>query len=879
MATSLRYRLPPLTLLAASIASALWASTSAAQSSDPCSVSPAGNIDCNITGTYAKPVDVFLESEPDDALPPVFVRSNAVIDARAYPELVGGLLIQAKGKDGGDARPNGEDALGLTVENTGDIKLQAAENAAGNVPVFGLLAQLRGGDATSNGGNGGAAGGTGVSLVNSGSIDMSGLSSDRINGGAGVAGIALGGDGAGSSGSAVGNGAGGGSSAINLFNHGDVTASVRGDGLFSGVLAASRGGTGADFVDGGRNSGGDADGANLLNEADIVVDRTWIDLGASETSALFGVLAQSQGGNGGASSGQHHAGEGGWAISASVDVRPGASVHVTQRIADSDASANAIRPHGAGVAVLLTGGDGGDIAGHGGAFSAGNGGEAGFIGALTASLQIEDADVVTSGLGLPALLLRVRGGSGGEALPDDGSPGGSFNHGGHGGNAGDANVLVMTKQAGLQLSTDGASASAIETLQQGGAGGDGAGYLNDIAAGRSGDGGSGGSAGALWVSLDASPALPVTITTTGTESHGLYARQLGGEGGDAGATDELARAAGTPMSTGGAGGSTNTMKITVKNTAISTSGSRAFGIFAQSRAADGGRGAVSITTGKTLGAGGAGGSTGNLTVSLDAASSLLTRGTGAVGLFAQTASGAGGNPVGNSANSQVQDGAGGNTGDIEVLNHGSITTQGVDAIGILAQALAGSAGGADTDDGLFGSAPQSGSSVGRAGWVYLTHSGTLTTEGDTAHGVVAQSLGGGGGVALGRRVAALGGTSTTTALRSDARGAQVNADSSGSLRTQGTSAIGILAQSIGGGGGLASGIEGVVKVGSQGGGGGRADLTRADLNEFLLSTTADSAHGVVAQSIGGGGGVLSNAHAQGWFESIELGQTGGEGGV
>ncbi|MVW78733.1 hypothetical protein GOQ28_07320, partial [Bordetella sp. 02P26C-1] len=308
MATSLRYRLPPLTLLAASIASALWASTSAAQSSDPCSVSPAGNIDCNITGTYAKPVDVFLESEPDDALPPVFVRSNAVIDARAYPELVGGLLIQAKGKDGGDARPNGEDALGLTVENTGDIKLQAAENAAGNVPVFGLLAQLRGGDATSNGGNGGAAGGTGVSLVNSGSIDMSGLSSDRINGGAGVAGIALGGDGAGSSGSAVGNGAGGSSSAVDLFNHGDVTASVRGDGLFSGVLVASRGGTGADFVDGRNSSGGDAGEANLLNQANIVVDRTWSDLGASETSALFGVLAESHGGNGGASSGRNEAG-------------------------------------------------------------------------------------------------------------------------------------------------------------------------------------------------------------------------------------------------------------------------------------------------------------------------------------------------------------------------------------------------------------------------------------------------------------------------------------------------------------------------------------------------------------------------------------------
>ena len=93
--------------------------------------------------------------------------------------------------------------------------------------------------------------------------------------------------------------------------------------------------------------------------------------------------------------------------------------------------------------------------------------------------------------------------------------------------------------------------------------------------------------------------------------------------------------------------------------------------------------------------------------------------------------------------------------DVTVNNSGKITTGGYGALGIVAQSIGGGGGnggfavsGAMSIEGGpvaalgFGG---SGGSGGDANTVTLTNTGSISTTGDTAHAIVAQSIGGGGG--------------------------------------------------------------------------------------------------------------------------------------
>ena len=189
------------------------------------------------------------------------------------------------------------------------------------------------------------------------------------------------------------------------------------------------------------------------------------------------------------------------------------------------------------------------------------------------------------------------------------------------------------------------------------------------------------------------------------------------------------------------------------------------------------------------------------------------------------------------------DGGFGNT--VTVTNDGAVTAMGTAATGIFAQSVGG--GGGDGGGGVNGvgmltdSANQSSRSVvadvtiggnggdgNYGGEVVVTNTGKVMTGGDSGHGIQAQSVGGGGGVG-GRAntyqviitkpeegqtanknnlslAATIGGNGGT-----GSHGGKVTVDNSGEIETSGDTAHGIYAQSVGGGGG--DGGNGTVGLG------------------------------------------------------------------
>jgi len=172
------------------------------------------------------------------------------------------------------------------------------------------------------------------------------------------------------------------------------------------------------------------------------------------------------------------------------------------------------------------------------------------------------------------------------------------------------------------------------------------------------------------------------------------------------------------------------------------------------------------------------------------------------------------------------------------------------------------------------------------GAVSVTNAGGITTQGMQAYGIFAQSVGGGGGTggssydfnAIAALSKAFNKNSNNSGLnltesvsvggngKGGGNGGAVTVNNSGAITTYGSSAYGIFAQSIGGGGGSASTIGGPwngikflqyfgfgVDVGRQGGSGGSGNTVTV-ANNSNIATTGDNANGIFAQSIGGAGG-------------------------
>jgi hypothetical protein len=206
-------------------------------------------------------------------------------------------------------------------------------------------------------------------------------------------------------------------------------------------------------------------------------------------------------------------------------------------------------------------------------------------------------------------------------------------------------------------------------------------------------------------------------------------------------------------------------------------------------------------------------------------------------------------------------------GTVTVANAGGIATSSHDSPGIIAQSI-GAGGGLvrllandlETSTGQVTSAPsftynlKFGSSAcgpcagGDASPVTVTHTGLITTNGNDAYGILAQSIGGSGGAVLGGLpngssflgpALSTGSGQTVTVTLGTANGAS----GAGSIFTSGQGAVAILAQSIGGSGGVAGDLgltaqrSGFSQVANTTGNGGAVTVT--DNSSATLATTGN----------------------------------------
>ncbi|WP_458789637.1 beta strand repeat-containing protein [Yoonia sp. MH D7] len=480
--------------------------------------------------------------------------------------------------------------------------------------------------------------------------------------------------------------------------------------------------------------------------------------------------------------------------------------------------------------------------------------------------------------------------------------------GGHGGAGADAgNVLVV---ADGNISTTGYHARGIFAQSIGGGGGTGGMNISavatqnsqPIAMGIGGFGSGGGHAGTVTVQRGSTLSADAMIVTNGTGGHGIEASSIGGGGGDAGINAVLgfSKTTGQESDSGNAGDPDRKVPAHtgVDASVIPNYNAVLDELEGKSSAPE----AVPASTQKTtysgvIAVGGSAGSAGNAgDVDVDHFGLILTQGGASHGIMGQSIGGGGGNAALNvgqmfnkGAASKVRGfavGIGGGTGDggngagVDVRNTGVVTTLGDVSYGIFAQSIGGGGGNVGYDSvsnkaengNISVNIGRTGGSGGTGGNVFASSDGTVTTLGDGSHGIFAQSIGNGGGNS----------SSTSISLSTPGEGDEpgnsyqmsmgleggvggkagtVGVDASGQVTTDGTAAHGIFAQSVGGGGGTGGGVssstgEGMavaISLGGSGGTGGTGDAVTVT-SDALIQTLGDGAIGIMAQSIGGSGG-------------------------
>ncbi|MEA1051458.1 hypothetical protein U5801_16835 [Lamprobacter modestohalophilus] len=278
----------------------------------------------------------------------------------------------------------------------------------------------------------------------------------------------------------------------------------------------------------------------------------------------------------------------------------------------------------------------------------------------------------------------------------------------------------------------------------------------------------------------------------------------------------------------------------------------------------------------TGGTGGAGGDGGQVTVTaLSASNKITTAGTAGHGIVAISEAGDGGDGgKGHGPDKAVggNGGQGGSGGEVAVQFAGDITTSGKQAQGLLIQSLGGASGSGGEGDSWFDGNGGLASEPGPGGLAKLTYqNGTITTQGAEAAGILATSIGGFDGGSGGASGFVAFGASGNSA--GDGGGVQTSVQNA-TLTTAGYYSAGLIALSVGGGGGVAGPDAGVVALGTTGGAGGAGgdvSVTLTDTN--AITTNGVDAAGVLALSVGGGGGTSGNNNG-----AVALGGSGGKGG-
>lgn len=800
--------------------------------------------------------------------------------------------LSANGGDGGRGGDSGAVSLThiegsgpATISTTSITDIQHAivlQSLAGAGGAGGKAESRLVGD--SNGGDGGAGGSGGLVTANLlANIDTSGPQSQavfaRSYGGAG-------GDG-GSAGTLAGFGQGG--SGNGSGPGGDVSVTFDGSILTTnkesnGLLAQSIGGFSGS---GGRAVGFVAFGTGSQSAGDGGTVDVNVTPGATVTTTdnyAYGLQAQSIGGGGG----RGGSGDGIFALGAGGSAGgDGQSVTVT---IGSDARVASQGSNSLGVQAQSVGGGGGD---GGGSFGVASLGGSGGLGGKGGSVEItNDGLVDTSSIYATGISASSIGGGGGSAVSSVGiaSIGGS-------GGKGNTSGTVTINNSG-RVVTQGPYADAIIAQSIGGGGGNGAsayGVAPGVSLAIGGTGGSGGDSNTVTFNDTGSAGL--RVSTLDEMSRGVFLQSIGGGGGDGG--NAISVSGLTPVSvalgfsgSGGGGGDGGNAQYQTGKAAISTAGDHSAAIHVQSVGGGGGNagtvvagvGASGIQLNYAVGGSGGGGGSSALAF-VQSTGALSTSGWHSPALFAQSIGGGGGNAgtsVSGSGTAAASmsitiGGAGGTGGDSAAANAfggGGVTTTGDNSPALHLQSIGGGGGNGGATVAASGitlgsaniSLGGNGGKGGKAGTVHAIWSDGITTSGENAAGVFAQSVGGGGGHS-GTTVA--GAASSDYSLQTSVGGAggsggrsdQVTVTTTGKIATSGKVASGVRAQSIGGGGGhsgttvSATAIStGAINasIGGSGGAGGNGMGVTVDVAD--ISTKGHSSSAVSAMSIGGGGG-------------------------
>ncbi|WP_206749537.1 autotransporter outer membrane beta-barrel domain-containing protein [Synechococcus sp. UW105] len=491
-----------------------------------------------------------------------------------------------------------------------------------------------------------------------------------------------------------------------------------------------------------------------------------------------------------------------------------------------------------------------------------SGGDGGNSGAV--SINIQDGTILTSGDNATALYIQSVGGGGGSSSSFVGGTSSSKislngTIGGSGGSGGNSGSVSITNAADIQ--TTGANAIAIYAQSVGGGGGEASLATPSSAEGNTisgtlqvgGTAGGGGSAGNVSVTNNG------IVITKGSQSHGVFSQSVGGGGGRISiATPSASAGTDASISFGGSGGDGgNASNVSVTNSGvIDVSGNAAYGIYAQS--VGGGGGSLSSTAAMSAslgGSGGSGGNSGNITITNNAGADIVTRGDNGIGVFA-LAIGGGGGDIGSSQDSLslgASGGKGGSAGNVTLTNAGNITTYGTGSYGVVAKSIGGGGGRAtaNINQGTL-SLGGSGGSGGGSGTVTLRNSGDILTFGSSSIPVYLHSVAGGGGdVQSGFGNATLGSNGAT------GRSGKTELFNTGTLQSNSEFSPAILYQAIGGGGGSADSAKGTVQIGSSNAAGLQSAQAMGLRNEGSLITLARYSPAIFAQSIGGGGGRIA----------------------
>ncbi|WP_281405606.1 autotransporter outer membrane beta-barrel domain-containing protein [Mesorhizobium sp. B2-4-3] len=857
----------------------------------------------------------------------------------------GGIVNVNQAGAGATVSTHGSSAIGILAQSVGG----GGGNGGGSLAIGGIVSVSVGGSGSAAGDGDEVTYNIANAKVTTNGSDSTGILVQSVGGGGGNGGFALSGAGTVAVGVGGSGAAGGIGKKVDLTTGGTVeTFGVRS----AGIIAQSLGGGGGNggFVVagslgvsvgvGGKGSKGGDGGQVFFRTADGAQQ----SITTHQTDSV-GLIVQSVGGGGG-----NGGFVGTFGAIANLGIGGGAGAAGAGLAVDAtyNGSVETFEQRSAGIIVQSIGGGGGNgggVIGVGLGLTVGIGGNgAGGGGADTATYRSSLTNITTHEADSAGLIVQSIGGGGGNGgFSFNLSAGAAVGVGGQAGAAGSSKAVTVTIDDGT-IHTMKDRSTGILAQSVGGGGGTGGGSvagsfaLNISIAGKGAGGGSGNT-------VDVTNGAD--ITTDGIQSHGIQAQSIGGGGGSGGFSIAVG---GPSLAVGGAasdGGSA--MKVTVTNSGvIKTNGDLSVGILAQAIGGGGGDGGLAGAGGlfTAVGVGGKGGGGGNgAEVEVTNTANITTKGDLAHGIMAQSVGGGGGNG-GNAGAVSVgafvgvgvavggDGGAGRDAMKVTVDHTGDITVSGMGAKGIIAQAIGGGGGNGGKavagafSAGLYASAAVavtvggSGGDGGSGGEVFVKANGKIVslTDADGSGGIVAQSIGGGGGNG-GRATSIAGAMSDEVAINvgvaiggsggNGGQGKKVTVETGlvggGQIITHGFQAVGILAQSIGGGGGNGGDTFGgaggygnsvtvtaTVNIGGKGGGCIDNDPTKCNnagdvhvSNAMTISTEGDSSSAIVAQSIGGGGGIGGSSTAKSYniggtsqtSVSVNMGLAGSGGGA